>query len=101
MKELNFKYNKHEFFALRDLYERTVLQDDSKDINDRLLIALLMNVYKRIYSKSFELKEKYGLTYKPEEAIAFMLYFKDTQTLDIYEQRLINMTLATTDKHLL
>lgn len=101
MKELKFKYNKSEMFAVLDMYERTVCNDESKDIEDRLLLALLLNVYKRIRKMTIDIKDKYTLKYKPEEAIAFALYFKDVVASSVYEKRLINLTITETDRKLL
>lgn len=99
--EVKFKYTLSEMSAIRELFERTVCNDDSKEPEDRLLVAVLINVYKRIVKNMLDVKDKYTLKYKPEEAIAFVLYFKDVAALGIYENRLINMTIEQTDRKLL
>lgn len=101
MKVLRFKYTKSEMFALRELFEQTVLTDESITINDRLLLATLMPVYKRIYAKTFEIKDKYSLSLSAAEAIAFTIYFCNGFAGNAYEKRLVRLVTAETDKQLL
>ena len=101
IQDLKFKYSKSEIFAVLDLYERTVCLEQSRDINDRLLVAILLNVYKRIRKMTIEIKEQYTLKYKPEEALAFALYFNNAIAYNVYEKRLIYLTIAETDRKLL
>lgn len=99
--DVKLKYNKSEIFAVLALYERTILTDDSKDIEDRLLLALLLGVYKRIRKMTIDVKDKYTLKYTAAEALAYMIYFKDVAAANAYEQRLINITIEQTDRKLL
>lgn len=99
--EIKFKYTSSEMEALRRLFERTVCNDSSNEPEERLLIAVLINVYLRIVKNMLQFKSKYALKYKPEEAIAFYLYFKTIPAVDTYEIRLINMTIDVTDRKLL
>jgi hypothetical protein len=50
---------------------------------------------------TIEIKEQYTLKYKPEEALAFALYFNDAIAYNVYEKRLIYLTIAETDRKLL
>lgn len=75
MKDIKLTYNQSEIFALQELYERTILRDSPNDIEGKLLISILLNVYKKIRTKTIELKPKYTIKYTITEAIAFMLYF--------------------------
>lgn len=100
-KGIVLKFSKREYFTLLELLERTILQDASKTAEDRLLIAILLNVYKKVHNKAIELKDKYTLTLKAEEAIAFYLYYREIEPITIYENRLILITIEATDKHLL
>lgn len=100
-KEITIKYKANEFMLLKELYERTVCVDMSKDIEDRLLIAVLLNVYRKIYKQAVEMKSKYSLKYRAEEAIAFILYFNGYPAQNIYEQLLINATIEKADRTIL
>jgi hypothetical protein len=101
IKDIKFKYTKAEMFAVLELYERTVLTDKSDDIMDRLLLSLLLVVYKRIRKMTIDVKDKYTLKYSAPEAIAYVLYFKDVTPTSPYEDRLIKLTISDTDRKLL
>lgn len=101
MKVLKFKYNKNEMFALKALMESTVIIDESNVITDRLLLATLMPVYKRIHTKTFEVKDKYTLSLTAAESIAFAIYYCQGFAGNAYEKRLIRIIVAETDKQLL
>lgn len=101
MTDVKFKYNQSEIFAVIELYERTVCQDKPQGAEERLIAALLLNVYKRLRKITIDIKDKYTFKYKPEEALAFILYFSDVSARGVYEHRLIQMTIEQTDRKLL
>ncbi|HUM50455.1 MAG TPA: hypothetical protein PK431_01520 [Chitinophagales bacterium] len=101
MKTLKFKFNKREMYALKGMFERTVIQDDpTLSIEEKLLIAILANMYVRVHNKTALIKDTYSLTLSPPEALAFTIYFVDVHC-DVYEKRLVRLIIAETDKKFL
>ncbi len=56
---------------------RESLAHEHFDMTDKLCVAILHRLYKRVVLKLLDLKNKYTVTLDDETAIAFYIYFND------------------------
>lgn len=89
--KLKLSYN--ELIALHDVFGRCVVIDaKSFNAHKKLQVAILLKLWKKLYTKAFAKKKEYSVTMDADEAIAFYLYFHNTNLVPgemIYERNLI------------
>jgi hypothetical protein len=72
---MKLKLTKAQFKALYALFQRFVVNADAKNIEAKLLRAILFSIYEKMYKRDINDKSKYTITLKDEEALAFWVFF--------------------------
>lgn len=72
---MKLKLTKAQFKALYALFQRFIVHADAKTLEAKLLRAVLFGIYKKMYDKDINDKQKYSITLKDAEALAFWIFF--------------------------
>lgn len=93
------KLRQHEYDTLLELMKAAVQWLDTlKTPTDKLIGALLLSFYSRLYNKSLIRQPKYTFNIPVTEALAFMVYWTKTPVGDFITSTLVNRIIGEIDK---
>lgn len=98
---MKIKLTRKQFQTLHDIVEDTAMAEfTAANMLQKMLHAILADVYKKLYVKAIEVKESYTVKLDDHEAIAFyLLYSKHTFEVTTFEGNLLNTINSRIHQH--
>ncbi len=87
---MKIKLTYQQFNCLYSIVEAVITDDAEYSMMQKLLLSVLVGVYKKMYVRAIERKTAYCLKLSDSEAIAFwMLFNRNTYAVDSFEGNLL------------
>jgi hypothetical protein len=88
--------------TLYELLKVIVFTTTGRDLHDKLVIAVLATIHKKMYTQAIHRRTKYTVSLTPCESIALYLYWSDHNTLPLnsFEGNLLRKITDSIHQHI-